>query len=300
MVGVVTFTAAAATADAQVFKTLYAFTGGVDGGAPWGSPTLYRGSLYGTTYNGGGPSSANVGIVYQYNPANGSESAYYTFLGQPNDGAYPMAGMVADRFGDFFGTTTQGGFNLRGAIYQISAGSEFLLYSFRGTDGEDPEGSLAMDGSGNLYGTTTRGGLYGSGTVFTLTVAGKYILLHSFGNSRSDGVAPAGNVLFSKGVVYGTTTQGGEHGWGTVFSVDVHTKIETVLYNFRGRANGGTPTGGLVSDGQDNVYGTASVGGSANGTAGNGVIFEATLVQDSGSAEGALLISKHIAALLHC
>jgi uncharacterized repeat protein (TIGR03803 family) len=50
--------------------------------------------------------------------------------------------------------------------------------------------------------------------------------------------------------------------------------VETVLYNFRGGANGGTPTGGLASDGKGNVYGTTSVGGSANGNAGNGVIFK--------------------------
>jgi len=186
-----------------------------------------------------------------------------------------MSGLVMDAFGDFFGTTTQGGPFLRGTIYEISGGTEFLLYFFKGSDGEAPEGNLIMDGAGNLYGTTSLGGPNGAGTVFKYSSSfGSLIKLYSFGNYSDDGVGPAASLCLAKGVLYGTTTQGGRYRWGTVFSVNVKTQIETILVDFRGGLNGGTPTGGLVTDGLGNLYGTASAGGSVHGTAGNGVVFK--------------------------
>jgi hypothetical protein len=155
---VVTLLAATAGSQAQTFKTLYAFKGGTDGGAPWAPPLLDGGNIFGTTYSGGGPGSAQAGTVYEYSPLSGLETYYYIFAGQPNDGAYPMSGLVGDGFGDYFGTTTQGGFGLRGTIYEISGGSEFVLYNFTGPDGETPEGNLVIDLSGNLYGITSGGG----------------------------------------------------------------------------------------------------------------------------------------------
>jgi hypothetical protein len=51
----------------------------------------------------------------------------YAFAGQPNDGAAPMAGLVKDGSGKFYRTTTQGGFNLCGTLYEISEGIESVL-----------------------------------------------------------------------------------------------------------------------------------------------------------------------------
>jgi uncharacterized repeat protein (TIGR03803 family) len=191
-----------------------------------------------------------------------------------------MGGMVTDGFGDFFGTTTQGGFQMRGTIYEISQGVESVATIFNGSDGETPEGSLIIDAIGDLYGTTSQGGANDSGTVFAFN--GGLVSLYSFGNYTGDGVGPASGlaleVVSNNGnpyeVLYGTTTEGGAHGWGTVFSVNVKTKAETVLYSFVGGAKGGTPVAGLTLDGQGNLYGATSAGGSANGTAGNGIVFK--------------------------
>ena len=264
--------AAASAAHAQTFKTLYAFKGTTDGGAPWYPPMLYNGLLYGATYYGGA-APPQVGVIFQLDPTTNFESTYYTFLGQPNDGAYPMSGMVADPYGDFFGTTTQGGFSLRGTIYEITGGSEYVVYNFSGRDGEDPEGGLIIDPLGNIYGATTGGGANGSGTVFALTAFGTFVQLYSFGNYNGDGIAPTANLALYKNTLYGTTSEGGQRDWGTVFSLSPKTKQESILYSFNGSTNGGTPIGGLVSDGKGNLYGTASLGGNNNGNAGNGVIF---------------------------
>lgn len=51
---------------------------------------------------------------------------------------------------------------------------------------------------------------------------------------------------------------------------------ETVLYNFTGGADGGSPSGNLLLDGVGNLYGTAAVGGAAFGSGGFGVVFKLT------------------------
>jgi uncharacterized repeat protein (TIGR03803 family) len=271
------------SAAAQTFKLLYAFTGGADGGGPWGTPLLTGGDIYCTTFYGGSPSSNQAGTVFElflFNPPFGYP--IYAFAGQPYDGAAPMSGLVTDGFGDFFGTTTQGGFTQHGTIYEISQGTESVVQVLNGSNGATPEGSLLMDPLGDLYGTTSEGGANDSGSVFAFTAFGSFVSLYSFGNYAGDGVGPASGLVLqvvpNNGVpyivLYGTTTEGGAHGWGTVFSVNTKTKTETVLYSFHGAKDGGTPVGGLALDGKGNLYGTTSAGGSAHGTAGNGVVFK--------------------------
>ena len=258
----------------RTFKTLYTFTNGVDGGAPWDAPLLSEGMLYGTTYYGGGPGSPNAGTVFEYDPLGGIETYYYIFQGLPYDGAYPMSGLTADPFGDFYGTTVQGGYGLKGTVYEITYGSEFVQYSFSGPDGESPEANLISDGEGNIYGVTSLGGPNGGGVLFALSGGASYDQLYAFGNYSNDAISPSGTLCLNKTTLYGVTTEGGSHRWGTIYSFSLKNKTETILYNFEGSKTGGTPTGGLVSDGKGNLYGTASAGGSANGNAGHGVLFK--------------------------
>ncbi|MGO4881326.1 MAG: choice-of-anchor tandem repeat GloVer-containing protein [Bryobacteraceae bacterium] len=67
------------------------------------------------------------------------------------------------------------------------------------------------------------GGANQSGTVFAYSQIGSFAQLYNFGNYKDDGIAPAANLFLGKGTLYGTTTEGGEHGWGTVFSLDLKT-----------------------------------------------------------------------------
>jgi uncharacterized repeat protein (TIGR03803 family) len=265
----------APSASAQTFKLLYTFTGGTDGGAPWGTPLFTGGILYTPAFSGG-MSQVDAGTVYQFEPFPTTGVGYplYTFLGPPNDGGAPMGGVVTDGLGDFFGTTTQGGFNLRGTIYEISQGTESVVYNFSGPDGDTPEGNLLLTPAGNLYGTTSLGGANDCGTVFAFTAGGSFVQVYNFGNYKDDGVGPASGLVLKQGVLYGVTTEGGTHGYGTVFEIDAQTKVETVLYNFQGKRDGGTPVGGLALDTQGNLYGTASVGGTARHNKGDGVIFK--------------------------
>jgi uncharacterized repeat protein (TIGR03803 family) len=88
-------------------------------------------------------------------------------------------------------------------------------------------------------------------------------LLDSFPGAP-DGAAPIGKlVLDSAGNLYGTTSQGGSSGNGTVFELSPTSSgwVESVLYSFSGGTDGGTPESGVVIDSAGNLYGTAFAGG---------------------------------------
>jgi len=139
------------------------------------------------------------------------------------------------------------------------------LYSFTAPpDGSTPYGAVSKDKSGNLYGTTSAGGASGFGTVYKLSKSGKETVLYSF-TGGADGSTPyAGVIQDAEGNLYGTTIRGGAYGAGTVFEVNRKSKQETVLYNFAGEPDGGTPFAGLIMDKSGNLYGTTLSGGSSN------------------------------------
>src|SRR5690348_9162963 len=92
-----------------------------------------------------------------------------------------------------------------------------VLYNFNGgADGKTPFGSLLYGPAGNLYGTTQYGG-GGYGLVFKLDPDGNQTVLHSF--SGVDGSDPKSGLLRYGSVVYGTTSAGGTHGAGVLFSL---------------------------------------------------------------------------------
>ena len=79
-----------------------------------------------------------------------------------------------------------------------------------------------MDAAGNLYGTTIGAGTYSCGSVFKLTASGGgwiYTSLHDF-TGGIDGGYPIGNVIFdASGNLYGTASQAGAYGYGTVWEI---------------------------------------------------------------------------------
>lgn len=89
----------------------------------------------------------------------------------------------------------------------------------------------------------------------------------------TDGNEPvAGLIMDTKGNVYGTTNEGGAHGYGTVFKVGPGGK-ETVLYSFCSVSNctdGALPVTDLVRDTKGNFYGTTTGGGAD----GDGTVFK--------------------------
>jgi uncharacterized repeat protein (TIGR03803 family)/VCBS repeat-containing protein len=148
-----------------------------------------------------------------------------------NPGADPWGGLIADANGDLFGTTTGGGTNGDGAVFElvnIGNGSytQQTLVSFTGDDGanpgSDPRASLIADAKGDLFGTTDGGGANGYGTVFELVNNGNdsYTLQTLVSFTGDDGTNPTGSLIAdANGDLFGTTSGGGTNGYGTVFEI---------------------------------------------------------------------------------
>jgi uncharacterized repeat protein (TIGR03803 family) len=217
------------------------------------------------------------------------------------NGQYPAAGVIFDAQGNMYGTTAQGGpsFNPLGSsavsdglgtVWKYSSAAGLTtLFAFSGAqtpanNGYHPETPLVMDAQGNLYGTTEFGGLdftpdinndFGLGTIFKLSPTGQFTEVHQF--SGPDGANPVGMLIDGQANLVGTTSQGGlnwnpalgDFGLGTVFeSAADGTFSNPVL--FSSGNGGGAITGGLVTDGLGNFYGTTYEGGNQ----GRGSIFK--------------------------
>jgi len=224
------------------------------------------GNLYGTTYS----STGTDGTVFKVT-TEGTLTTLHTFCegGSCLDGALPEAGLVLASNGNFYGTTTNGGANNDGTVFEItSAGTLTTLHSFDFTDGVYPDSSLVQGTSGSLYGTTYEGG-GASGTVFEMTPAGALTTLQTF--NSADGGGNTGTLIqASNGNFYGTTI-GGSTGGGTIYEVTPAGKL-TLLYTFCSKTDckdGATPYAGLIQGSDGNLYGTTFAGG-ANTTSCNG------------------------------
>jgi len=112
-------------------------------------------------------------------------------------------------------------------------------------------------------------------------------VLHDFGAAAGDGNLPSGPLLKdSAGSLYGMTSTGGAHNWGSVYRLSPTSTgsfNETILYSFKGgSADGAFPEGTLVRDSAGKLYGVTSVGGitatvcNSSAGPGCGVIFRLT------------------------
>jgi uncharacterized repeat protein (TIGR03803 family) len=207
---------------------------GVDGGYPQAGLIIDgSGNLYGTTYYGG--SSISFGAVFELSPAGGgnwNEQILHNFNLDGTDGINPHSVLAFDVAGNLYGTTTGGGAENGGVVFELSRSgvgwAEQIPHSFGAAgDGSDPQaGVVLFSNTANLYGTTYYGGAYGAGTVYELTPTqgGNWIetILHSFNPAAFDGANPDAALIFdnSGSHLYGTTfAGGGVYNSGTVFAV---------------------------------------------------------------------------------
>ena len=182
------------------FATVYSFTGGEDGAAPWG-PLIQGsdGALYGATPSGG---AHGFGTIFRLT-TNGTLSVLYSFGtvtnwdGSARNGAQAN-GLLLGNDGNFYGTTASGGCNGKGTVFRLTpCGALTTLVYFDGTNGANPEAALVQGNDGYYYGTTANGGNSNAGTVFKLSVPSG---LTALGQSN-------GMVCFSCSALVGQTYQ---------------------------------------------------------------------------------------------
>jgi len=259
-------------------KVLWSFGSGTDGKSPSASMIDVKGTVYGVTGGGG---DYGGGTVFTLDPNTDSETVLYSFCSQTRctDGKSPGASLI-DVKENLYGTTVSGGSSTScgegcGTLFSFNpnTGAQTVLHSF-GTypDGQNPQADL-IDVNGTLYGTTYAGGSYGYGTVFSLDrKTGTERTLYTFCSQYpcTDGDLPIGGLIDVNGTLYGTTFGGGTSnecvdlpGCGTVFSLDLGTGAEKVLYSFCSQPNcadGVSASGSLIAL-NGTLYGLTLAGG---------------------------------------
>jgi len=218
-----------------------------------------------------------------------TDNVLYRFKGSTDNGI-PRAGLVADKSGNLYGTTS--GFQIGcGTVFElikpVSVGSpwtEDVIYTFNCESEATPYDGVIMDSAGNLYGTTFDNS---NGSVFELSPPAApgdpwtEAELHSFTGTNGDGAGSVASLIMdSAGNLYGTTENGGTRtgqcassdGCGVVFELSPPASsggawTETIVRAFDG-PDGQVPAAGVVFDGKS-LFGTTFYGG----TNGVGVIF---------------------------
>jgi uncharacterized repeat protein (TIGR03803 family) len=229
--------------DGTSFTTLHTFTStNSDGAYPEAGLILSDNTLIGTTYAGGG--SGN-GTVFAINTDGTGFTNLHDFTaGSTNsDGANPASRLIL--LGNtLYGTTLNGGSSGGGTVFALNTdGTGFTnLYNFRALstnslglytngDGAGPLAGLILSGN-TLYGTAASGGSSGVGTVFAVHTDGTgFTNLHNFMarsgplGTNSDGAYPEAGLILSDNTLYGTASEGGSSGVGTVFSLSFQPQL---------------------------------------------------------------------------
>jgi hypothetical protein len=220
-----------------------------DGANPNGGLVLDpKGAIYGTTYFGGnnvqgqcegGVGGTGCGTVFKLTPprrkgGQWTQTLLHRFDGQ--DGANSAAGVVFDRNGNLYGTTTYGPPHGYGLVFELKKPSgkthswrETVLHLFTdGFDGGYPAAGLVFDSRGNLYGTTTSSSAQGNVFRIRRPIRGgqwDFTVLYTF-TGNPDGAQPSAPLVLDPARnIYSTTIDGGAGtgcGYGhcgTVFEV---------------------------------------------------------------------------------
>lgn len=232
------------------------------------------GNLYGTTNYGG---ANDDGTVFKITLA-GVLTTLHSF-NKLGDGSQPQGGLTLGSDGNFYGTTLFGGTNGDGTIFRITPGGSLTtLHTFsNAADGGNPYSAPIQATDGNFYGTAYAGGSGSAGAAYKLTPGGVFTTLYGFCpvSGCADGNGPlAGLIQASNGVLYGTTSRGGNNGAGTVYEITTSGTF-TALYSFcsvSGCLDGSESIARLVQGTNEVLYGVTSYGG-VNGA---GTIFDIT------------------------
>jgi uncharacterized repeat protein (TIGR03803 family) len=172
-----------------------------------------------------------------------------------------------------------------GTAFQVTAATrtETILHPFQGgSDAANPQGALFYNGNGLFFGVSASGGgdkecvVYVNGlpeyelcgAVFNVAPATLDELVITAFNGANGGF-PQGGILGTNATTgYGAAPFYGTLGYGTLFSINLNTGAQTILYNFTNGTDGATPVGDLLSVGKV-LYGTTSSGGAG----GYGTVF---------------------------
>ncbi len=223
--------------------------------------------LVGVSHAGG---AYGLGAIYALKPGQGSivdqVKILHSFSYNINTPPFDLAGASGEidvDAGILYGVGNGNSIIAEPAIYQfdLASGAEMLLARFNDTETI----TNGVFKSGNLlYGTVQKDSSHPAGTLFSVDPSTTVITtLYVFGGN-ADGGTPLAALTALGGKLYGTTSQGGAKGGGTIFAFDPATGALATLYNFDPATEGASSAARLiVASGV--LFGTTSTGGPASG-----------------------------------
>jgi uncharacterized repeat protein (TIGR03803 family) len=238
-----------------------------EGASPRGGLTLGTdGNLYGVLSGGG---TTGFGSIFKITTG-GVFTILHAFSGSDGNAFYPP---IQATDGNFYGTTSAGGFN--GSLYKLTPSGNFtVLHGFNRNVEGDGGGPLVQGVDGKLY-TAAPEGTSGGGTILQFTTKGKLKILHNFPLDRSEGYGIFTPVQAPDGNFYGVCNQGGAQSSGTVWKISP-TGAFTLLYSLNGTTDGQYP-GNRLSLGTDGkLYGSTEYQGVNGGAGTGGTLFRVT------------------------
>jgi uncharacterized repeat protein (TIGR03803 family) len=156
------------------------------------------GKIYGTTQNGPSTNefSQGDGALYVYTP--GGAKSNIVLFADVAKGKYPRAGVVETSDHTLYGTTSAGGTNGAGTLYEFDLNTSTYTKKIdfsAALHGSNPC-KLSLSSNGKVYGITTVGGANNKGTLFEFDPAsGSLTKVFDFGGSM--GVPGTDNFLIS-------------------------------------------------------------------------------------------------------
>jgi uncharacterized repeat protein (TIGR03803 family) len=233
------------------------------------------GNLYGVTatnYDGNCfDGDFACGVIFEVT-STGKESTVYDlpYCGQ---GSFPYGGVNLDSAGDVYGEYYCAVGNGYDKVFKMTTAGKVTTYAFLGYN--VVSSALITNSAGNLYGYGEANSTSPYSIIKITPSTGKLTTVYTF----ASGITPSGKLTQdTAGNFYGTTSNGGTNGSGTLFKYSTK-EIYSVLYNFGSQSectDGVTPLGWLTLDSSGNLYGLTSGGGTGGCTDGNGVIFKVT------------------------
>jgi uncharacterized repeat protein (TIGR03803 family) len=258
---------------------------GADGAIAWTGPVQHsNGKLYGVTASGG---VEGRGVLYSFDPVTKAYTKLKDFRSTDWDGYSPGNSLLQASDNKLYGVTQQGGSGYAGVIYSFNPPTntytklfDFPLYNqLEQRSGKSPFGHLIQASNGKLFGMTRYGGTYGYEYIPRYGYTSGYGVIFSFDPvsqtfakikdfTGDDGKYAGGSLVEAvNGKLYGMTSAGGNNNAGVIFSLDPASNAYTVVKEFSGGAEGGSPWGSLTKATDGKLYGLAY------GGTGKGILF---------------------------
>jgi uncharacterized repeat protein (TIGR03803 family) len=222
-----------------------------------------NGTFYGVLASGG---ANGGGAIFSFSDSAPLQVLYSFGVGEipvaNANGSLPNAPLIFGSDGNLYGTTSTGGPNTSGTVFQVTpTGNLTTLGSFGAVgEGQQPFGGLYLASDGYFYGTTIAGDS-SLGTVFRVNATvGSVQTVFAFPMDGSQGGEPVASLIQgSDGALYGTTRAGAgsNNANGGVFRLTLGGTA-TNLVSFPGTVTAGM--GALILGGDGAFCGLASSG----------------------------------------